>query len=78
VLGSNIFNIYFVLGVTATVRPLPFHAENTVDLAAMVGANLLLFAAMFLDRRLVLDRWEGGVLIAGYLVYLAAGIARMQ
>jgi hypothetical protein len=33
-----------VLGVTATVRPLPFHAENTVELIAMLGANLLLFA----------------------------------
>ena len=78
VLGSNIFNIYFVLGVTASVRPLPFHAENIVDLAAMVGANLLLFAVVFLGRRMVLDRWEGGVLVGGYLVYLAAGIARMK
>jgi len=78
VLGSNIFNIYFVLGVTATVHPLPFHAENTMDLNAMVGANLLLFAVIFLGRRLVLARWEGGVLVGCYLAYLAAGIARMQ
>jgi cation:H+ antiporter len=78
VLGSNIFNIYFVLGVTATVRPLPFHAENTVDLAAMVGANLLLFAVIVIGRRLVLARWEGSVLVASYIAYLAAVIARMQ
>jgi len=60
------------------VRPLPFHAENTVDLAAMVGANLLLFAVIILGRRLVLARWEGSVLVASYLAYLAAGVARMQ
>lgn len=78
VLGSNIFNIYFVLGVTAIVRPLPFHAENTVDLAAMVGANLLLFAVIVIGRRLVLARWEGSVLVASYVAYLAAAIARMQ
>ena len=77
VLGSNIFNIYFVLGVTAVVRPLPFRAENAVDVIAMIGANLLLFAAVFSGRRMVLHRWEGGALLAGYLVYLAAGIARI-
>lgn len=78
VLGSNIFNIYFVVGVTATVSPLPIHAENTVDLVAMVGANLLLFAAIVLGRRLVLARWEGSVLVASYLAYLVVVIARGQ
>ena len=60
VLGSNIFNIYFVLGVAAVVRPLPIRAENMVDLIAVIGANLLLFAAVFVGRRPVLHRWEGG------------------
>lgn len=55
-LGSNIFNIYFVLGVTATVRPLPFRAENTGDLYAMIGANFLLFAALFIGRRMAIAR----------------------
>ena len=77
VLGSNIFNIYFVLGVTAVVRPLPFRSENTVDLIAMIGANLLLFAAVFMGRRVVLDRREGSLLLAGYLAYLASAIARI-
>jgi cation:H+ antiporter len=78
VLGSNIFNIYFVLGVTAIVHPLPFHAENAVDLGAMVGANLLLFAVIVVGRRPVLARWEGSLLVASYLAYLAAGVARLQ
>ncbi|HWR98589.1 MAG TPA: calcium/sodium antiporter [Candidatus Methanoperedens sp.] len=77
VLGSNIFNIYFVLGVTASVRPLPFLAENTMDLAAMIGANLLLFAALFIGRRMAIGRTEGGLLLAAYLGYLAAAIARV-
>lgn len=78
VLGSNIFNIYFVLGVTASVRPLPFHAENLVDLAAMIGANVVLFAAIIFGRRLMIARWEGSVLVACYLAYLAVGIARIR
>jgi hypothetical protein len=44
----------------------------------MVGANLLLFAVIILGRRLVLARWEGSVLVASYLAYLAAGIVRLQ
>jgi hypothetical protein len=43
----------------------------------MIGANLLLFATVFFGRRLVLHRWEGGVLLAAYAAYLAAGIARI-
>lgn len=77
VIGSNIFNIYFVLGTTATVRPLPFRAENTGDLAAMIGANLLLFGALFIRRRMVLDRLEGALLLAAYLGYLAAAVVRL-
>lgn len=77
-LGSNTFNIYFVLGVTDPGRPLPIHAANTVDLIAMVGANLLLFATIIFGRRLVLARWEGSVLVASYLAYLVAVIARIQ
>lgn len=72
VVGSNIFNIFLVLGITAAVRPLPFHAANAVDLGVMIGANVLLLAGMFLGRRNTLDRWEGGALLAGYVVYLAA------
>lgn len=75
VVGSNIFNILLVLGVTAAVRPLPFPTANAVDLGVMIGANLLLLAAMFLGRRNTLGRWEGGVLLAGYLVYIAATFA---
>ena len=44
----------------------------------MIGANLVLFAAIMLGRRLVIARWEASGLLACYLAYLAAGIARMQ
>jgi len=77
VLGSNIFNIYFVLGVTATVRTVPFQAENSFDLAAMIGANLLLFAVLFIGRRMAIARPEGALLLAAYAAYVAAGIARL-
>lgn len=71
VVGSNIFNILFVLAITATVRPLPFHAADTVDLAVMIAANLLLFAGLLVGRRATLGRWEGATLLVSYLLYIA-------
>ena len=76
VVGSNIFNIFFVLGSTALVRPIPFHAQNTFDLAVMIGANILLFASMFTGKKHVVDRWEGGLFLLAYAAYLVISIIR--
>lgn len=76
VVGSNIFNIFFVLGSTALVRPIPFHAQNTFDLAVMIGANILLFASMFTGKKHVVDRWEGGLFLLAYAAYLVISIMR--
>ena len=78
VVGSNIFNVFFVLGVSATIRPLPVEPGQAIDLAVMVGATMLLFAAMFTGGRHRVDRWEGGVLLALYACYLGAVIYRMR
>jgi len=71
ILGSNIFNILGILGVTAVVQPLGI-PEQVVrfDIWAMLLATgaMLLFAM----TRKRIDRWEGGVLLAGYALYLWA------
>ncbi|MEW6490606.1 MAG: sodium:calcium antiporter, partial [Thermodesulfobacteriota bacterium] len=74
VVGSNIFNVFFILGASAVIRPLPFAPERSADVAVTVAASLLLFLAAFTGRRHRLDRWEAGVFLscyAGYLGYLA-------
>lgn len=73
VVGSNIFNIFWILGLTGTILQLPFNSAINVDVLVSIGATLLLFAFMFLGKKHMLTRWEGGsflVLYAGYLVYL--------
>jgi cation:H+ antiporter len=73
VVGSNIFNIFFVLGISATVKPLPFQAESNLDIAAVIMSSLLLFLSMFTGKKRSLDRWEGIVfliLYGGYLTFL--------
>lgn len=72
VVGSNIFNIFFVLGISATVKPLPFPAGGNLDIITVVFASLLLFLFMFTGLRQVVDRWEGAIFVllyAGYITF---------
>jgi cation:H+ antiporter len=74
VVGSNIFNIFFVLGVSATIRPLPFQAGSNVDIGVVIASRLFLFLFIFTGKTRSLDRWEGILfllLYAGYIAFLA-------
>ena len=73
VIGSNIFNILFVLGISATVNPLTTGNEIVVDLIVMMGITLLLFGFALTKK---LDRKMGIVFIAIYVVYLTYLILR--
>ncbi|MBN2136252.1 MAG: calcium/sodium antiporter [Sedimentisphaerales bacterium] len=71
VVGSNIFNIFFILGASAVIRPLPFTSEQNVDTTVLIAASLLLLVFMLTGGRRRLDRWEGVVSILLYIGYLA-------
>jgi cation:H+ antiporter len=71
VVGSNIFNIFFVLGVSSVIKPLPFQPASNMDIVMVVFASLLLFAFMFSGEKRALDRWEGVVFIFIYAAYIA-------
>ncbi len=71
VVGSCIFNVFFVLGISSIIKPIPFDPKNDVDVGVMVLANILLFAYMFTGKRRRLDRWEGSVFAVLYLGYIA-------
>lgn len=73
VVGSNIFNIFFVLGVSAIIKPLPLQMKNNLDIGVVILSSLLLFLFMFTGKRRSLDRWEGIVflfLYSGYIAFL--------
>ncbi len=71
VVGSNIFNILFVLGVSSVIRPLPLAAGANLDIGMVVLAALLLFLFMFTGGRYRVDRWESGLMLAAYVLYLS-------
>lgn len=69
VLGSNIFNLLGILGISALLQPLPVHTRVLqFDQWVMLGASLLLLLFLYTGRRL--SRLEGGVLLTGYGIYL--------
>lgn len=68
VIGSNILNILLILGVAAMIRPIEAQGLRPLDLGVMVASAVLVLPLMW--RGWVLNRWEGAVLVAGYVAYL--------
>ncbi len=68
VIGSNVFNILLILGLTATITPLQIEGITTIDMAVMLISVALVW--LFSFTRLKVERWEGAFLLIGYLVYL--------
>lgn len=69
VLGSNVFNILMILGVTGLISPMHIQGITTIDLAVMVLSMVMLWLFSFTKYRI--DRWEGFVLIAVFLGYIS-------
>lgn len=75
VIGSNVFNILLILGLTATISPLRIEGVTTVDMSVMLLSIVLLW--LFSRTRYTVERWEGAALLIGYLVYLVWLIASL-
>ena len=68
VIGSNVFNILLILGLTATISPLEIEGITTIDLAVMLLSVVLVW--LFSRTRYTVERWEGALLLGLYLVYV--------
>lgn len=67
IVGSNIFNILFVVGTSALITPVVFESKFIVDFMVAAAAGVLLWVFSFSGKSL--NRAEGGVLLLGYLGY---------
>lgn len=76
IIGSNIFNILFVLGLTSTLTPLPVSGDLQNDMMVTAATALLLLVAVFTGKRYVLDRKIGFVFVTLYAVYLVFLVVR--
>lgn len=69
ILGSNIFNLLGILGVSALITPLTVNPRIfEFDQWVLLGISIILLIFLFTGRRL--NRWEGGILLLGYIGYI--------
>jgi len=69
VVGSNIFNIFLILGVTGVVRPISYNPAINFDIYVLLITTVLLMIFMFTLNKSKLDRWEAFMLLVGYIAY---------
>ena len=70
VLGSNIFNILFIMGVSSLIKPIPYNTSMDFDQYVVMGSSIALLIFMFTINTRKLDRWEALLLFLGYITYL--------
>ena len=75
VLGSNILNIFMVLGVSALITPLPFDPMMNKQLMILFAANILMFLFVFIGKGRKIARWEGALLTLGYVGFMWFSLA---
>ena len=75
VLGSNILNIFMVLGVSSIITPLPFEPMMNKQLMILFAANILMLLFVFTGKGRKISRWEGALLTLGYVGFMWFSLA---
>ena len=76
VVGSNVFNILWVLGLTAIIAPIGFEFYLNIDFIILIFITILVMILVYVGKKNVLDKREGITLIAIYILYLVYLVIR--
>jgi cation:H+ antiporter len=71
VIGSNIFNIFLILGITSIIKPIPFPLTSQPDVLVTILGSLLLFVFVNTGKKHLLQRWHGILFLSIYIGYMA-------
>jgi cation:H+ antiporter len=71
VIGSNIFNIFWVLGVSSSISPMTFNSEDNFSVLLNIACSAVLFGLLFIGKRQTLQKWQASLLLLGYFAYLS-------
>jgi cation:H+ antiporter len=77
VVGSNIFNIFWVLSISSIIKPLKFSIDLNFDIIVLIGVSMMFFLFMFIGKRRILEKWQGFSFVLLYLIYIAYLISRI-
>ena len=72
IVGSNIFNVFFILGTSAIIYPVTVSLSSQYDLLVNILASLLLFIFIFTGKGRKINRWEGLVFLTLYILYVTS------
>ncbi len=70
IVGSNIFNVFFVLGTSASIQPIVFNTSLNIDILFALFASILLFIFIFTRKGRQIDRVEASVFLVLYVAYV--------
>jgi cation:H+ antiporter len=76
IVGSNIFNIFWILGVSATINPLVFSNDLNSDVVITIAVTIALAVMVLVGKKYVLQRWQGVSMVAMYVLYLVYLVIR--
>lgn len=74
IVGSNIFNTLWILGITATILPMPISSSINSDVIFNIFVTILLLFGIIFFKKYTLQRWEGGLFVVIYIAYLLSVI----
>lgn len=77
VIGSNIFNIFFILGTSAIIKPLPAYQGLALDACMAALGSVLVLIFVFTNKEYKISRWGGTTLLLCYAVYLTYRIVNL-
>lgn len=70
IVGSNIFNVFWILGVSSIIAPLPVSEGFVVDATVGILATVALILALFTGHKRRIDRWQGALFVFCYVAYV--------
>jgi cation:H+ antiporter len=76
VVGSNIFNIFWILGCSSVIQAIPLENKTNIDLAFTIFVSALLFLTVFIGKKRLIGRWKGVGFVLLYLVYMVLAFFR--
>lgn len=71
VLGSNILNVFFILGTAAVITPISLSGFSYIDYYVLLASSLLIYIVARFGGKAVITRYEGALLVMGYIAYTA-------
>lgn len=74
--GSNIFNLLWILGLSASIKPLAFEVVSNSDIFMIIIASTMLILAVIIGKRTSISRWEGLLFFTAYTAYMIFLIVR--